>query len=348
MKNSHSDSYAAAGVDVTAGYESVERIKPMVESTYIPGVLGTLGGFGGMFAPDFAGIKRPVLVSGTDGVGTKLKLAMLLDRHNTIGIDCVAMCVNDIICGGAAPLFFLDYIACGKNDPARIAEIVTGITEGCRQSECALVGGETAEHPGMMADDDYDLAGFAVGIVDEEKIIDGRKLTEGDVLIGLASSGVHSNGFSLVRKVLGIQDSRDVLDEYVPELGETIGEALLRPTKIYVRAVKALMQRGIDIHAISHITGGGLYENVPRMMTPGLTARIQTSTVPVPPIFSLIAQRGGIPERDMYNTFNMGVGLILAIPRDQVGQAVETLIQAGERAYVIGCVVSGDDGIRLV
>ena len=348
MKNSHSDSYAAAGVDVTAGYESVERIKPMVESTYIPGVLGTLGGFGGMFAPDFAGIKRPVLVSGTDGVGTKLKLAMLLDRHNTIGIDCVAMCVNDIICGGAAPLFFLDYIACGKNRPAHIASIVEGITEGCRQAGCALVGGETAEHPGMMADDDYDLAGFAVGIVDEEKIIDGRKLTEGDVLIGLASSGVHSNGFSLVRKVLGIQDSRDVLDEYVPELGETIGEALLRPTKIYVRAVKALMQRGIDIHAISHITGGGLYENVPRMMTPGLTARIQTSTVPVPPIFSLIAQRGGIPERDMYNTFNMGVGLILAIPRDQVGQAVETLIQAGERAYVIGCVVSGDDGIRLV
>ena len=228
MKNSYSESYAAAGVDVTAGYESVERIKPMVESTYIPGVLGTLGGFGGMFAPDFSGMKKPVLVSGTDGVGTKLKLAMLLDKHDTIGIDCVAMCVNDIICGGASPLFFLDYIACGKNQPSRIADIVSGITEGCRQAGCALVGGETAEHPGMMADDDYDLAGFSVGIVDEEKIIDGSRLQEGDVLIGLASSGVHSNGFSLIRKVFGITDSREPLDERVPELGCTVGEALLR------------------------------------------------------------------------------------------------------------------------
>ena len=347
MKNSHSESYAAAGVDVTAGYESVERIKPMVESTYIPGVLGTLGGFGGMFAPDLAGMKRPVLVSGTDGVGTKLKLAMLMDKHNTIGIDCVAMCVNDIICGGASPLFFLDYIACGKNKPERIASIVEGITEGCRQAGCALVGGETAEHPGMMEDDDYDLAGFSVGIVDEEKIIDGRDLAEGDVLIGLASSGVHSNGFSLVRKVLNITN-REVLDEYVPELGTTIGEALLRPTKIYVRAVKGLLQRGVAVHAISHITGGGLYEHVPRMMTNDLTAQIHTSTVPVPPIFSLIAQRGNIPERDMYNTFNMGVGLILAVPKDQVGQAVETLIQAGERAYVIGSVVKGSDGVELI
>jgi phosphoribosylformylglycinamidine cyclo-ligase len=348
MKNSHSESYAAAGVDVTAGYESVERIKPMVESTYIPGVMGTLGGFGGMFAPNFSGMTKPVLVSGTDGVGTKLKLAMLMDKHDTIGIDCVAMCVNDIICGGASPLFFLDYIACGKNDPSRIAQIVSGITEGCRQAGCALVGGETAEHPGMMAEDDYDLAGFSVGIVDQEKIIDGAKLTEGDVLIGIASSGVHSNGFSLVRKVFGIQDSRDVLDEYVPELGETVGEALLRPTRIYVRAIQGLLDRGIDIHAISHITGGGLYENVPRMMTEGLTAQIQTATIPVPPIFTLIAQRGNIPERDMYNTFNMGVGMILAVPKDEVGRAVEALIQADERAYVIGSVIKGGSGVELV
>jgi phosphoribosylformylglycinamidine cyclo-ligase len=348
MKNSHSESYAAAGVDVTAGYEAIERIKPMVESTYIPGVLGTLGGFGGMFAPDFSGMKKPVLVSGTDGVGTKLKLAMLMNKHDTIGVDCVAMCVNDIICGGAAPLFFLDYIACGKNDPVRIAEIVSGITEGCRQAGCALVGGETAEHPGMMAEDDYDLAGFSVGIVDQEKIIDGAKLAEGDVLIGIASSGVHSNGFSLVRKVFGIQDSRDVLDEYVPELGETVGKALLRPTRIYVRAIQGLLDRGIDIHAISHITGGGLYENVPRMMTEGLTAQIQTATIPVPPIFTLIAQRGNIPERDMYNTFNMGVGMILAVSKDEVGRAVEALIQAGERAYVIGSVVKGSSGVELI
>jgi phosphoribosylformylglycinamidine cyclo-ligase len=258
------------------------------------------------------------------------------------------MCVNDIICGGAAPLFFLDYIACGKNDPVRIAEIVSGITEGCRQAGCALVGGETAEHPGMMAEADYDLAGFSVGIVDQEKIIDGAKLAEGDVLIGIASSGVHSNGFSLVRKVFGITDSRDVLDEYVTELGETIGEALLRPTRIYVRAIQGLLDRGIHVHAISHITGGGLYENVPRMMTDGLTAQIQASNIPVPPIFTLIAQRGNIPERDMYNTFNMGVGMILAVSKDEVGRAMEALIQAGERAYVIGSVVKGDSGVELV
>ena len=348
MKNSYSESYAAAGVDVTAGYEAVERIKPMVESTYIPGVLGTLGGFGGMFAPDFSGMKKPVLVSGTDGVGTKLKLAMLLDKHDTIGIDCVAMCVNDIICGGASPLFFLDYIACGKNQPSRVADIVSGITEGCRQAGCALVGGETAEHPGMMADDDYDLAGFSVGIVDEEKIIDGSRLQEGDVLIGLASSGVHSNGFSLIRKVFGITDSREPLDERVPELGCTVGEALLQPTKIYVRTVKKLLCRGIDIRAISHITGGGLYENVPRMMREGLTAQIHTSNVPIPPIFTLIAQRGHIPERDMYNTFNMGLGLIMAIPKEQVGHAMEFIIQSGERAYVVGSVVKGGDGVDLV
>ena len=347
MKNSHSESYAAAGVDVTAGYESVERIKPMVESTYIPGVMGTLGGFGGMFAPDVAGMKKPVLVSGTDGVGTKLRLAQLMDKHDTIGIDCVAMCVNDIICGGAAPLFFLDYIACGKNAPARIAEIVTGITEGCRQSECALVGGETAEHPGLMPDDDYDVAGFSVGIVDEEKIIDGKRLAQGDILIGLASTGVHSNGFSLVRKVLDVEHAD--LTSPVEQLGgKSLGEALLTPTRIYVKAIKALLKAGIDIHAVSHITGGGFYENVPRMMTDGLTARIRLDSFPKLPIFQLIQDKGNIPQRDMYNTFNMGIGMILALPADQAQQALSVLADAGESAYAIGEVVAGADGVELV
>ena len=347
MKNSHSESYAAAGVDVTAGYEAVERIKPMVESTYIPGVLGTLGGFGGMFAPDLSGMKKPVLVSGTDGVGTKLRLAMLMGKHDTIGIDCVAMCVNDIICGGAAPLFFLDYIACGKNDPGRIADIVSGITEGCRQAGCALVGGETAEHPGLMAEDDYDVAGFSVGIVDEEKIIDGRDLAQGDVLIGLGSSGVHSNGFSLVRKVFDVEHAD--LAAPVDELGgKSLGETLLAPTRIYVKSVQCLLKNGVHIRAISHITGGGLYENVPRMMKEGLTARIETASFPVPPIFGLIAKKGGIPMRDMYNTFNMGVGLILAVPKDEVGLAKGILCRAGERAYIIGSVVKGDAGVELV
>ena len=347
MKNSHSESYAAAGVDVTAGYEAVERIKPMVESTYIPGVLGTLGGFGGMFAPDMAGMKKPVLVSGTDGVGTKLRLAQLMNKHDTIGIDCVAMCVNDIICGGAAPLFFLDYIACGKNDPVRIAEIVTGITEGCRQSECALVGGETAEHPGLMPDEDYDVAGFSVGIVDEEKIIDGKRLSEGDVLIGLASTGVHSNGFSLVRKVFDVEHAD--LTSPMEELGgKSLGETLLTPTRIYVKAVKALLKAGVDIHAISHITGGGFYENVPRMMTEGLTAQIKLDSFPRLPIFDLIEKKGNIPQRDMYNTFNMGIGMILALPAQQAAQALEILKAAGEQAYQIGQVVSGEAGVELV
>jgi phosphoribosylformylglycinamidine cyclo-ligase len=347
MKNSHSGSYAAAGVDVTAGYEAVRRIKPMVESTYIPGVMGTLGGFGGMFAPDLTGMKKPVLVSGTDGVGTKLKLAFLLDKHDTVGIDCVAMCVNDIICGGAAPLFFLDYIACGKNDPARIAQIVAGITEGCRQAECALVGGETAEMPGFYPVDEYDLAGFSVGIVDEEAIIDGKRLAQGDALIGLASSGVHSNGFSLVRKVFDVEraDLTTPLDELG---GKGLGETLLAPTKIYVKAVKALLKAGVDIHAISHITGGGFYENVPRMMTEGLTAQIQLSSFPRLPIFDLIQRKGGIPERDMYNTFNMGIGMVLAVPAGQAQQALATLQQAGETAYAIGAVVAGDAGVELV
>ena len=347
MKNSHSESYAAAGVDVTAGYESVERIKPMVESTYIPGVMGTLGGFGGLFAPDMAGMKKPVLVSGTDGVGTKLRLAQLMNKHDTIGIDCVAMCVNDIICGGASPLFFLDYIACGKNDPARIADIVAGITEGCRQAGCALVGGETAEHPGLMAEDDYDVAGFSVGIVDEEKIIDGKTLAAGDTLIGLASTGVHSNGFSLVRKVLDVEHAD--LTSPMEELGgKSQGETLLTPTRIYVKAILALLKGGIDVHAISHITGGGFYENVPRMMTEGLTAQIKLDSFPRLPIFDLIEKKGGIPTRDMYNTFNMGIGMILALPAAQAEQAMELLAQAGEQAYVIGSVVDGDAGVELV
>ena len=345
--DSHSASYAAAGVDVTAGYEAVRRIKPMVESTYIPGVMGTLGGFGGMFAPDLSGMKKPVLVSGTDGVGTKLKLAFLMDKHNTVGIDCVAMCVNDIICGGAMPLFFLDYIACGKNDPARIADIVTGITEGCRQAGCALVGGETAEMPGFYPVDEYDLAGFSVGMVDEEKIIDGKSLAEGDVLIGLASSGVHSNGFSLVRKVFDVEhaDLKTPMDELN---GKSLGEALLEPTRIYVKAVKAVLGAGVDVHAVSHITGGGFYENVPRMMVDGLTAQIKLDSFPTLPIFSLIQKAGNIPARDMYNTFNMGIGMILAVPAAQAQAALDALAAAGETAYQIGSVVAGEAGVELV
>ena len=345
--DSHSASYAAAGVDVTAGYEAVRRIKPMVESTYIPGVMGTLGGFGGMFAPDLNGMKKPVLVSGTDGVGTKLKLAFLMDKHNTVGIDCVAMCVNDIICGGAMPLFFLDYIACGKNDPARIADIVTGITEGCRQAGCALVGGETAEMPGFYPVDEYDLAGFSVGMVDEEKIIDGKSLAEGDVLIGLASSGVHSNGFSLVRKVFDVEHA-DLKTPMAELNGKSLGEALLEPTRIYVKAVKAVLGAGVDVHAVSHITGGGFYENVPRMMVDGLTAQIKLDSFPTLPIFSLIQKAGNIPARDMYNTFNMGIGMILAVPASQAQAALDALAAAGETAYQIGSVVAGEAGVELV
>ena len=347
MSISKSDSYAAAGVDVTAGYEAVRRIKPMVESTYIPGVMGTLGGFGGMFAPDLSGMKKPVLVSGTDGVGTMLKLAFLVGKHDTVGIDCVAMCVNDIICGGAAPLFFLDYIACGKNDPERIADIVAGITEGCRQAGCALVGGETAEMPGFYGADEYDLAGFSVGLVDEEQIIDGKRLAPGDALIGLASSGVHSNGFSLVRKVLDVEHAD--LNSPLGELGgKSLGEALLEPTRIYVRAIQAVRKAAVDIHAVSHITGGGFYENVPRMMAGGLTARIRIDSFPRPAIFDLIQARGGIPERDMYNTFNMGIGMILAVPAAQAEGALAALAAAREPAWAIGEVIPGADGVLLV
>ena len=346
MKNSHSESYAAAGVDVTAGYESVNRIKPLVESTYIDGVMGTLGGFGGPFAPNLEGMKKPVLVSGTDGVGTKLKIAFLMDKHDTVGIDCVAMCVNDIICSGAMPMFFLDYVAVGKNKPERIEQIVSGVTEGCRQARCALIGGETAEMPGMYGVDEYDLAGFSVGIVDQDKMIDGSTLQEGDLLIGLQSNGLHSNGFSLVRKVLG--EDPAVLKTHVPELGCTLGEELLKPTHIYVRAIKCLRERGVTVKAVSHITGGGLYENVPRMMKEGLTARIDAASFPIPPIFEIIANKGGIPARDMFNTFNMGIGLVIAIPKDEVGHAKDVLALAGEKAYIIGSVVKGDAGVELV
>ena len=345
MENSHSASYAAAGVDVTAGYEAVRRMKPMVESTYIPGVMGTLGGFGGMFAPDLGGMKKPVLVSGTDGVGTKLKLAFLMDKHDTVGIDCVAMCVNDIICGGAKPLFFLDYIACGKNDPVRIADIVSGVTEGCRQAGCALVGGETAEMPGFYPVDEYDLAGFSVGIVDEEKIIDPSRTAEGDVVLGLRSSGVHSNGFSLVRKIFRVESAN--LNAPLEALGgKGLGETLLTPTRIYVKPVLALLEK-VDVKGISHITGGGFYENIPRSIPDGLCARINKSAVPVLPIFDLIAKTGDIPERDMFNTFNMGIGMTITVPAAQAEEALAILKEQGEEPVVLGEIVRGDEKVVL-
>ena len=345
MENSHSASYAAAGVDVTAGYEAVRRMKPMVESTYIPGVMGTLGGFGGMFAPDLGGMKKPVLVSGTDGVGTKLKLAFLMDKHDTVGIDCVAMCVNDIICGGAKPLFFLDYIACGKNDPVRIADIVSGVTEGCRQAGCALVGGETAEMPGFYPVDEYDLAGFSVGIVDEEKIIDPNRTAEGDVVLGLLSSGVHSNGFSLVRKIFRVESAN--LNAPLEALGgKGLGETLLTPTRIYVKPVLALLEK-VDVKGISHITGGGFYENIPRSIPDGLCAWINKSAVPVLPIFDLLAQTGDIPERDMFNTFNMGIGMTITVPAAQAEEALSILKAQGEEPVVLGEIVRGDEKVVL-
>ena len=344
MSMSRSDSYAAAGVDVTAGYESVNRIKPLVESTYVKGVMGGLGGFGGMFEPQMQGMKRPVTVSGTDGVGTKLKIAFLMDKHSTVGIDCVAMCVNDIICAGAMPMFFLDYIACGKNAPKRIEQIVSGIAEGCRQAGCALIGGETAEMPGFYPVDEYDLAGFSVGLVDYDKVIDSSNMAEGDVLIGLASSGVHSNGYSLVRKVLNINET---YNDYKEELGCTLGEELLKPTRIYVKAVRSLLDAGVDIHGISHITGGGFFENVPRMMKDGLTASIDTSTFPRPAIFDILQQAGNIPTREMYNTFNMGIGMVIAMPEADADKALAALEAAGEHAYRIGKVISGDAGVEV-
>lgn len=344
MSVSKSDSYAAAGVDVTAGYEAVNRIKPLVESTNVPGVIGGLGGFGGMFEPQIAGMKRPITVSGTDGVGTKLKIAFLMDKHDTVGIDCVAMCVNDIICAGASPMFFLDYIACGKNQPQRIEDIVSGIAEGCRQAGCALIGGETAEMPGFYPEDEYDLAGFSVGLVDYDKVIDSSNMQEGDVLIGLASSGVHSNGYSLVRKVLNINET---YNQYNNDLGCTLGEELLKPTRIYVRAVKRLLNEGVEIHGISHITGGGFFENVPRMMKEGLTANIKTNSFPRPVIFDILQKAGDIPTREMYNTFNMGIGMVIAVPSNSAGEAMSALVKAGERAYVIGNVTSGETGVEV-
>ena len=345
-KNSYSASYAAAGVDITAGYKAVELMKKHVARTRNQGSLDDVGGFGGCFGLNVAGMEEPVLVSGTDGVGTKLKLAILMDKHDTIGIDCVAMCVNDIICVGAKPLFFLDYIACGKNIPEKIAEIVGGVAEGCVQSGSALIGGETAEHPGMMAEDDYDLAGFSVGIVDKKKIIDNSRMAEGDVVIALASSGVHSNGFSLVRKVFDVEHNPDLMKPNEFLGGKSIAETLLTPTKIYVKSILALLEK-VDVKGISHITGGGFYENIPRSIPDGLCARIDKSAVRILPIFQLIAKTGNIPERDMFNTFNMGVGMSVIVPAAQADRALEILTTQGEDAYVIGSIVKNEEKVIL-
>ena len=347
MKNSMSESYAAAGVDITAGYKAVELMKKHVARTRNEGCLDDVGGFGGCFGLNLAGIEEPVLVSGTDGCGTKVKLAILMDKHDTIGIDAVAMCVNDIICCGAKPLFFLDYIACGKNYPEKIAAIVSGVAEGCVQSGAALIGGETAEHPGMMPKEDYDLAGFAVGVVDKKKILDNTRMAEGDVVIALPSTGIHSNGFSLCRKVFNIDNNDPMLYEAREELGgKTIAEALLVPTRIYVKAILALLEK-VDVKGISHITGGGFYENIPRSIPSGLTAKIDRSAVKVLPIFDVIAKVGNIPERDMFNTYNMGVGMSVVVPAGEVDKAIEILKEYGEDAYVIGEIVKGDEGIVI-
>ena len=346
-KNSQSASYAAAGVDIVAGYQSVELMKKHIARTKNEGCLDDVGGFGGCFGLNLAGYEEPVLVSGTDGVGTKLKMAMLLDKHDTIGIDAVAMCVNDVICCGAKPLFFLDYIACGKNYPEKIASIVSGVCEGCVQSGCALIGGETAEHPGMMPVDDYDLAGFTVGIVDKKKIIDNTKMAAGDVVIALASSGIHSNGFSLIRKVFDIDNNNPALYEPCEALdGATIAETLLTPTKIYVKSVLALLEK-VNVKGISHITGGGFYENIPRSIPDGLCAKIDKSAVKVLPIFDLIAKTGNIPERDMFNTYNMGVGMSIVVPAAEVETALEILRAHGEDAYVIGQIVENEEKVIL-
>ena len=346
-KNSQSASYAAAGVDITAGYKAVELMKKHIARTKNEGCLDDVGGFGGCFGLPIAGMEEPVLVSGTDGVGTKLKMAMLLDKHDTIGIDAVAMCVNDVICCGAKPLFFLDYIACGKNYPEKIASIVSGVCEGCVQSGCALIGGETAEHPGMMPVDDYDLAGFTVGIVDKKKIIDNTKMAAGDVVIALASSGIHSNGFSLIRKVFDIDNNNPALYEPCEALdGATIAETLLTPTKIYVKSVLALLEK-VNVKGISHITGGGFYENIPRSIPDGLCAKIDKASVKVLPIFDLIAKTGNIPERDKFNTYNMGVGMSIVVPAAEVETALEILRAHGEDAYVIGQIVENEEKVIL-
>ena len=346
-KNSQSASYAAAGVDITAGYKAVELMKKHIARTKNEGCLDDVGGFGGCFGLPIAGMEEPVLVSGTDGCGTKVKLAILMNKHDTIGIDAVAMCVNDIICCGAKPLFFLDYIACGKNIPEKIAEIVSGVAEGCVQSGAALIGGETAEHPGLMPVEDYDLAGFAVGIVDKKKILDNTRMQAGDVVIGLASTGIHSNGFSLCRKVFDIDNNPDSL--YVPNAelgGKSIAETLLTPTKIYVKSILALLEN-VDVKGISHITGGGFYENIPRSIPKGLCAEIDKASIRVLPIFDLLAKTGNIPERDMYNTYNMGVGMSVVVPAEQATEAVEILTAHGETAYVIGRIIESDEQVIL-
>lgn len=340
--NSYSESYKAAGVDVTAGYESVRLMKDDVERTKIHGCISGIGGFGGLFQPDLSGITEPVMVSGTDGVGTKLKIAMLMDKHDTIGIDCVAMCVNDIICCGAKPLWFLDYIAIGKNIPEKVAEIVRGVADGCVLAGCALIGGETAEHPGMMPDDEYDIAGYATGIVDKKKIIDNTTIKPGDAIIGISSSGVHSNGFSLVRKVFNLNEQK--LKALIPELGKSLGDTLLAPTKIYVKSVLNLIEK-LPVKGISHITGGGFYENIPRMLPDGISAKIKQGSFPVPPIFELIQKEGHISEHDMYNTFNMGIGMAIVVDAENADKAVEILRSTGEDAYIIGSTVEGTVGV---
>lgn len=345
MKNSKSDSYAAAGVDITAGYRAVELMKKHISKTLTPGAMGEVGGFGGLFIPSLAGMEEPVLVSGTDGCGTKVKLAILMDKHDTIGIDAVAMCVNDIICCGAKPLFFLDYIACGKNYPEKIASIVSGVAEGCVQSGAALIGGETAEHPGLMPVEDYDLAGFAVGIVDKKKILNNKTVKEGDVIIALPSSGVHSNGFSLVRKVFDIE--KNDIKTPVAELGgKSVGETLLTPTKIYVKPMLALFNE-VTVKAVSHITGGGFYENIPRSLPDGFSAKIEKNAVRILPIFDLIAKTGNIPERDMFNTFNMGVGMSVTVAKEDADKALEILRNNGTDAYIIGEVAKSDEGVII-
>ncbi len=338
--------YKNAGVDIEAGYRSVELIKKHIAETMRPEVLGGIGGFSGAFSmKGFAQMEEPVLVSGTDGVGTKLKLAFLMDRHDTVGIDCVAMCVNDIACAGGEPLFFLDYIACGKNYPEKIEQIVKGVSEGCRQCGAALIGGETAEMPGFYPEDEYDLAGFAVGIVDKKDLITGEKVTPGDVLIGIASSGVHSNGFSLVRKVFEM--TPESLDTYYEELGASLGDTLLAPTKIYVKALRSVREAGVDIHGCSHITGGGFYENIPRMLPEGARARISLDSYQVPAIFKLLQQKGGIEDHMMYNTYNMGIGMMLAVSPEEADRALSAIRRAGEEAFIAGSVISGEKGVEL-
>ena len=344
MGKSHSASYAAAGVNIEAGYEGVRLMKKHVARTMIPGVVSDIGGFGGLFTPDITGMTTPTLVMGTDGVGTKQRLAQLMDKHDTVGIDCVAMCVNDIVCCGAKPIAFLDYIAIGKNDPEKVATLVSGVAEGCVQSGCALIGGETAEHPGTMEADDYDLAGFAVGIVDKEKVLDPAKMAAGDVVIALPSSGCHSNGYSLVRKVFDVENAD--LNKYYDELGTTLGEALLTPTIIYVKPVLAAIEAA-EIHGISHITGGGFYENIPRCIPDGLCAKIDKSAIKVSPIFNLLQKVGDIPERDMYNTYNMGVGMAVIVTKETAEKAMEVFKAEGCDAYVIGEIIEGEEKIIL-